>query len=107
MPTPKPLELVPTRTLTAEAAAAAALALIQHPAVWEALQCLALITETIEARRHQGMQSVGQAVCDLIDEVEISDVDANRAVQLLTTLDSTARTWATVAYSTTRTFAPA
>ena len=95
---PKQPDAVPTRTLTAEAAAAAALAMIQHPAVWEALTTLALISETVDARRHQGMAAVGEAVCQVLDEVAISDVDANRAVQLLGSVDSTARTWATTAY---------
>ena len=94
----RPADTVSNRTLSAEAAASAALLLIQHHAVWEGLTTLALISETAEAQRHLGMHAVGQAICDVLDEMRISDEDADRAVQLMNTLDSTARTWAGLAH---------
>ena len=94
----RPPDAVSNRTLSAEAAAAAALLLIQHPAVWECLTTLAHITQTIEDHRHAGLHAVGQAICDLLDDLHISDADADRAVQLLSNLDTTARTWAVMAH---------
>ena len=100
----RPPDAVSNRTLSAEAAASAALLLIQHHAVWEALTTLALITETADARRDEGMEAVGKAICDVLDDIKMSDVDADRAVQLLNNVDSTARTWAGVAHCSTNRF---
>ena len=97
----RPPDLVNNRTLTAEACASAALALIQHPAMWEALTTLALITETALARRSEGMDVVGMEIIRIIEEVPITDIEAERAVELLSTVDNTARTWARLAHRDT------
>ena len=94
----RPPDAVNTRTLTAEACASAALAMIQNPAVWDALTTLALITETAEARRSEGLHAVGEAILDVLQEIQLSDADADRAMMLITAVDSTARTWAAVAH---------
>ena len=103
----RPPDIVSSRTLSAEATASAALLLIQHPAVWEALTTLALLTETADARRHEGYEAVGRAICDVLDELHISDVDADRAVQLLNGVDTTARSWAGIAHAPTHQFSVA
>ncbi len=94
----RPPSVVDTRLLSAEACASASLALIQQPVFWEALTTLALITETIEARRGEGLYNVGEAVCQIIDEIAMTEREAEQAVQLLGTVDSTARTWAAIAH---------
>ena len=94
----RPPDAVDTRLLAAEAAASAALALIQHPAVWEALTCLALVTETVDARRHEGLHMVGAAVVDVLEHMTLTEHEAERAVALLNVVDHAARTWASIAH---------
>ena len=96
----RPADVVQTRLLVAEAAASASLALVQQAAFWEALTCLALVTETAEARRAEGMEAVGIAICDVLDNMTLTEADAELAVQLLNVCDHAARTWSAVAHPT-------
>lgn len=94
---PRSHELVSQRTLTAEACAAASLALVQNPALWEALTTLAVLLETIEAR---GIAHPTLAR-DLLEILAVAGVDgagAEVAVQLLDAVDATARTWGALAH---------
>ncbi len=106
MTRPQP-EAVETRLLAAEACASAAMALVQQPAFWEALSTLALLIETIEARRLEGLYNVGEAVCGLIDTLHLVDTGTEDAVQILATVDNAARTWVAIAHPAPRARMPA
>ena len=94
----RPPDAVDTRLLAAEAVASAALALIQHPAVWEALTSLALVMETAQARRLEGLHAVGEAVVEVLQDLDLADVDADHAARLLDVVDHAARAWAAIAH---------
>ena len=95
---PRQPELIPTRLLTAETCASAALALIQHPALWEALTTLALLLETLEARRGEHLMTLGHELISLLDSAPTSETEADQAITMLATLESAARTWAIMAH---------
>ena len=103
---PRSPEIVSTRLLTAEASASAALALIQRPALWEALTTLALLLETVQARHGEHPVTLGNELLTLIREAPITEGEAEQAVALLNSMDVATRTWAAVAHPQPR-LAPA
>jgi len=78
-------------TLAAEAAASSALALVQSPAVWAAVETLALIAggsdRVREARRDRA------ALGDLLAGAMVTRQDTTQALALLESAERTARTW--------------
>ena len=92
----KPVIMVEARTLAAEAAASSALALVQSPAVWAAVETLALMQEA--ATEYEKPDEIGAALGDLLAGAMVTRQDTTQALALLESAERTARTWAEIAY---------
>ena len=92
----RPATLVSDRTLAAEACAASALALLQQPALWSALHTVSLMQEAAE--EYERPDPLGAALADLLTGAMLTGPETTRALDLLETLDRTARNWAALAF---------